>query len=293
MADSSVSRRRRGWIRRGFAQRQPTRTRFVTLPLLVIILLAFGSAISLNARAADGPASAARDAQVKPRFTSSLSISVLKGQTLTFIITATGKPAPTVFVLPGAHLPPGVVFGGGSGGKGTLSGTPTKLGETSFEIEAANAAGITAQKMKVFTKRSPGKPVTSYRALKSEAFRLTLANPTAVAPSTGSISCAGHFPVGVSFGSSPRGLTGALSGDPQSTGRFSITCSARNSFTGTTERWTLVLLVSASGKAPTCLNQTLNEVAGAPFALTVPAAGDPYSQRRTVWSVASGGEPRH
>jgi hypothetical protein len=30
-----------------------------------------------------------------------------------------------------------MVFSGGAGGKGTLAGTPTKLGQTSFEIGAA------------------------------------------------------------------------------------------------------------------------------------------------------------
>ena len=150
-----------------------------------------------------GPAGTAPGAQVKPHFTSSLSISVTRGEARPFKVTAAGKPTPTVFVPSGA-LPPGMVFGGGAGGDGTLTGTPTKLGKTSFEIGAASAAGISVRKMSVLTRPSPGKPVTRYSASKGEAFRLTLPNPTLTAPSTGSIRCTGHFPAGVIFASGPR-----------------------------------------------------------------------------------------
>ena len=213
-------------------------------------------------------------ALAEPHFTSSLSISVAAGQARPFTVTAAGKPTPTVFVPLGA-LPPGMAFSGGPGGRGTLAGTPTKLGKTSFEIGAASAAGITLRKMSVLTRPSPGKPITSYRAVKGEAFRLTLPNPTVTAPSTGSISCTGHFPAGVAFTSSRGGLSGALSGDPQSTGRFSIICSARAHTTGTAERWALVLVVSTSRTPPTCPSLSRDEVAGTPFALTVQVRGTP------------------
>ena len=179
-----------------------------------------------------------------------------------------------------------MVFRGGAGGKGTLAGTPTKLGQTSFEIGAASAAGISVRKMSVLTRPSPGKPITSYKAIKGEAFRLTLPNPTVTAPSTGRISCTGHFPAGVTFASGRDGLSGTLSGDPQRVGLFSIACSARNHSTGAAKRWALVLVVSTSRAPPTCLSLSLDEVAGAPLALTVEVGGTP-----TPSAVQSGAWP--
>ena len=221
-----------------------------------------------------GPARSTPEARVAPHFTSSLSISVTAGQTRTLTVTAAGQPAPTVFVPLGA-LPPGMVFSGGAGGRGNLAGTPTKLGKSSFEIGAANAAGITLRRMTVRTVPSPGRPITSYTAVKGEAFRLALPNPTVLAPSTGSISCSGQFPAGVTFTRGRGGLNGALSGDPQRTGRFSIACSARGSATGTTRRWALVLVVRRSSTPPNCLGLTLDEVAEGHFAIAVQIKGAP------------------
>ena len=265
-------------LKRGVANGRSSWARVVVLPLAAVILLAFGGGTALgigaNATTAAPLADTVPGAQVKPHFTSSLSISVERGEARTFTVTAAGRPTPTVFVPLGA-LPPGMVFSGGAGGKGTLTGTPTKLGKTSFAIGAANAAGISVRKMKVLTRPSPGKPITSYKALKGEAFRLTLPNPTVTAPSTGSIRCTGHFPPGVIFASSRGGLSGTLSGDPRSAGLFSIACSARNQSTGTAKRWDLVLVVRTSRTPPSCLSLTLDEVAGVPFALTVQVRGTP------------------
>src|SRR5208282_2915339 len=136
-------------------------------------------------------------------------------------------------------------------------------------------AGISIRRMNVLTRSSPAKPITSYRALKGEAFRLTLPNPTVTAPSTGSISCTGHFPLGVIFAANLGGLSGRLSGDPRSAGVFSIVCSARNHSTGAAKRWTLALVVSPSSTSPSCLSLNLNEVAGVPFALALQVRGTP------------------
>jgi hypothetical protein len=265
-------------VKRGVAVRRSSWARFVGVALAATILLGFGGGTALgvgpNAATAAGPASTAPGGQVKPHFTSSLSISVIRGEVRTFTVTAVGKPTPTVFVPSGA-LPSGMVFSGGAGGKGTLAGTPTKLGQTSFEIGAASAAGISVRKMSMLTRPSPGKPITSYRAVEGEAFRITLPNPTVTAPSTGSIGCTGHFPAGVTFASRRGGLSGTISGDPRRVGLFSIACSARNHSTGTAKRWALVLVVSTSRTPPSCLSLSLDKAAGAPFAVTVQVRGVP------------------
>ncbi len=288
MAELCVPRHSPIPVKRGVGGERSSWARFVALPVAAIILVGFGGGTALGigptATKAAGLTGTAPGALVKPHFTSSLSISVTAGEARTFTVTAAGKPTPTVFVPSGA-LPPGMVFSGGSGGNGTLTGTPTKLGETSFEIGAASAAGISLRIMNVRTRPSPGEPITSYRALEGEAFRITLPNPTVTAPSTGSIRCTGHFPPGVVFGRGPGGLTGTLAGDPQGAGLFSIACSARNSSTGTVKRWDLVLVVRTSRTPPSCLSINVGEVAGAPFALTVQVRGTPTPtvERSGAW----------
>ncbi len=210
-----------------------------------------------------------------PRFTSPLHVSVKTGKAFTFIVVAAGVPLPTVFALQ-SSLPPGLTFHAGDNGKGTLKGVAARAGRTTFVVEAANAAGVAKHVFTIVTTPSAAKELTNYRTVEGRQMNLVLRNPT-VAGSTGngSITCSGLLPTGVHIRFAASGLSLTLIGSPRHTGRFPLSCSARNLSTGLTRKWPLLLQVSGSGTPPTCIAQGLDIDSGEAFSLDVAVLGTP------------------
>ena len=77
-----------------------------------------------------------------PAITSASSYSVPAGQSFSFVVTATGTPAPTISVS--GSLPSGVTLSGGSNGTATFSGTARRSRTYRFTITASNGKGRSA-----------------------------------------------------------------------------------------------------------------------------------------------------
>ena len=76
-----------------------------------------------------------------PLFTSAASVTVPKGTPLSFTVTTSGFPIPTI--TRSGTLPAGVTFTDNHNGTGTLAGTPTANGVFTSTFSAAN--GTTPQ----------------------------------------------------------------------------------------------------------------------------------------------------
>ena len=77
-----------------------------------------------------------------PAITSASSYSVPAGQSFSFVVTATGTPAPTISVS--GSLPSGVTLSGGSNGTATFSGAARRSRTYRFTITASNGKGRSA-----------------------------------------------------------------------------------------------------------------------------------------------------
>ncbi|WP_308797493.1 hypothetical protein [Agromyces silvae] len=76
------------------------------------------------------------------------------GQPYSFGYTVTGTPAPTVALLAGTSLPPGLTLSAA----GVISGTPTTAGTFSFTVEASNGVNPTALLESTITVQAAPKP---------------------------------------------------------------------------------------------------------------------------------------
>jgi uncharacterized repeat protein (TIGR01451 family) len=76
------------------------------------------------------------------------------GQVYSFTYDVTGAPAPTVTLLAGTSLPPGLALSAA----GVISGTPTTAGTFSFTVEASNGVNPTALLESTITVQAVAKP---------------------------------------------------------------------------------------------------------------------------------------
>jgi hypothetical protein len=77
-----------------------------------------------------------------PAFTSASSYSVPAGQSFSFVVTATGTPAPTISIS--GSLPSGVTLSGGPNGTATISGNVRRSRTYRVTITASNGTGRAA-----------------------------------------------------------------------------------------------------------------------------------------------------
>jgi hypothetical protein len=91
-----------------------------------------------------------------PAFTSSSSMTVTRGQALTFTVAATGYPLPNVSRTAGGGLPTGLTYTNNSGtGTATISGTvPTTVAAGAYTqgIQAKNAVSTATENLTITVK---------------------------------------------------------------------------------------------------------------------------------------------
>jgi uncharacterized repeat protein (TIGR01451 family) len=110
---------------------------------LTVTGLANGVAVTCSVSAVNGvgpgPAAAAASVTpgVAPAFGAFAPPHATWGASYSYVITATGSPAPTLSIADGS-LPAGLSFDAGSG---TISGTPTAVGSATVHLTATNAIG--------------------------------------------------------------------------------------------------------------------------------------------------------
>ncbi|MCL2092294.1 MAG: putative Ig domain-containing protein [Micrococcales bacterium] len=204
------------------------------------------------------------------------------GAAYSFTVQATGSPAPTFAVTAGA-LPPGLVLDPVSG---SITGTPTAVGEFTVTITASNTvAGQT---------RSDSVELT-FVVGEAGAQEVPPVITVGVVPD-GTVGAAYTFTVqatgspaptfAVTSGSLPDGLaldpvSGTITGVPSVAGEFTVTITASNTVAGQTrsDSVELTFVVGEAGAAEEPPVITVGPVpdgtVGAAYAFTVQATGSP------------------
>jgi hypothetical protein len=108
-----------------------------------VVAIAAGSDTSL----------AVKDLSVAPTITGTPPSGAV-GEPYSFTYDVTGAPAPTVTLLAGTSLPPGLALSAA----GVISGTPTTAGTFSFTVEASNGVNPTALLESTITVQAVAKP---------------------------------------------------------------------------------------------------------------------------------------
>src|SRR5450756_1044673 len=224
-------------------------------------------------------APAASLCQAKVKITTLTLPSGTVGVSYSQALATTGGTAPYSWSVSGGALPAGLALNGA----GTISGTPSNNGTSSFTAKVQDGAGDTDTQPLQITVNS--NPVIITAALPNgtvgSPYSTTLAVSGAVAPVTWGIS-QGTLPQGLSLAAS----TGVISGTPSTPG---------------TAAFTVRLADSGGGSATKALSLTINPPALGITTSTLPAGtvGVAYSQALGAsggtppytWSVASGSLP--
>lgn len=183
-------------------------------------------------------------------------------------ITASGGTAPYVFTVVSGTLPAGLTLSPA----GSLSGTPTAAGSSTFTVRATDAVGCFGERLYTLIIAVRGcpsilvSPATLPPATIGIVYGQTITASGGTAPYTFAVT-AGALPPGLTL--SPAG---ALTGTPTMAGGYTFTITATDS-AGCLGSRVYLLIVSC----PT--------ITVAPATLPAPVAGVPYSQTIT----ASGG----
>src|SRR5450756_1286431 len=224
-------------------------------------------------------APAASVCQAKVKITTLTLPSGTVGVSYSQALATTGGTAPYSWSVSGGALPAGLALNGA----GTISGTPSNNGTSSFTAKVQDGARDTDTQPLQITVNS--NPVIITAALPNgtvgSPYSTTLAVSGAVAPVTWGIS-QGTLPQGLSLAAS----TGVISGTPSTPG---------------TAAFTVRLADSGGGSATAALSLTINPPALGITTSSLPAGivGVAYSQALGAsggsppytWSVASGSLP--
>ncbi|WP_426702276.1 putative Ig domain-containing protein [Rhodanobacter sp. Col0626] len=205
-------------------------------------------------------------------------------------ISASGGTAPYTFSLQSGSLPAGVSLAG----DGTLSGTPTAVGNFSFTVQAVDSSTgsgpYTGTRAYALTVNSPGLVITpgasTLSASYAAPFSQTFSGAGGTTPYTFVES--GTLPSGVTW----NAATGTLSGTPVQPGSFPITITLTDSSTGTgapfstSTNYTLVVSAAVITITPTSLSNAMIGVAYPSAQLTASGGQGSYT-----YSISAGALP--
>ncbi len=213
--------------------------------------------------------------------TSASALTATAGTAVSFTVTTSGTPAPTLTHT--GSLPSGITFTAGSNGTATLAGTPaaTAYGVYPITITAKNAEGATSQAFSLTVDAAPtftSSAVVTETAGTAFGYAVaTTAYPTAALTS-------GTLPGGMTFTDNGNG-SGTLSGSSAlAAGTYLITITAANTVSNVSQ--TITLTVKAAGKteqvpaftSPASATATV----GTSLSFTVTTAGSPTSYTSNV-----------
>jgi uncharacterized repeat protein (TIGR01451 family) len=242
---------------------------------------AYTFTVAARNAAGTGPASA-RTAAVTPNSSPSLSFTAPPpgeaGVAYSHPLTVTNGTSPFVWSVSSGTLPAGLTLNASTG---VLSGTPTAGGSTTFVVQVTDAAGESATRS--VTLVIAAAPVVTFTPPAGQVGIAYSQQPSltgGTAPFVWSIS-SGSLPTGLAVNSS----TGLVSGTPTTSGSFSVTIAATDSF-GQVAARTATIVVTARPAFAT----------GAPPAAQL---GSSYTTTFTVtggtapltWSIAAGSAP--
>lgn len=212
--------------------------------------------------------------QEGPSITSADSATILEGSELSFAVSATGSPKPTV--TEEGTLPHGVSFDETTD---TLEGTPTQEGEYTITLTASNGVGANAVQSFTLVVQAP--PVITSPA------EATFEDHT---PSSFVVSATGTpAPTITAWGSLPAGVSyenGLLYGTPTQTGTYEVTFFAANGI-GAESIQQFTLKVQGLQVTTTSLPTA---TPGTPYSVQLQASGglEPYKWKLTERDLPRG-----
>jgi len=199
----------------------------------------------------------------------------------TVTLAATGGTSPYTWSIIQSAPPAGINLDGNSG---TLSGTPTASGTSTFTVQVQDAKSVTATKVFTIT-IAAGLTITTAPSLPNgtigQAYTLTLQAAGGTSPYAWQVTT-GALPGGLTLGPS----SGAITGTPTSNGTFNFTVQVTDSTNVmATKPFTLIV---ASGLNITNAPTLPSGVVGGSYSQSLNATGgtSPYT-----WSVSAGSLP--
>jgi hypothetical protein len=194
-------------------------------------------------------------------------------------ITVTGGTAPYAFSLSSGSLPSGLALAWASG---TISGTPTTTGVSSFVLQATDAKGLSGSNSFQITVASPGSIVVTVSPSTATVASSATMQFTAVVTNTSNTA--------VTWSATPGTISSSgLYQAPSVTSNTSATVTATSVADTTSSGKATLTITPAQGSALTITTTSLSAVtAGTAYSNTLHASGGttPYT-----WSLTSGTLP--
>ncbi|WP_019135849.1 beta strand repeat-containing protein, partial [Cellulomonas massiliensis] len=205
------------------------------------------------------------DVASTPAVTSPGTTTFVTGRAGTFLVTASGSPAPALSV---GTLPAGLTFVDHGDGTGTLSGTPTTTDHANVPVTATNAAGSVTTRLEILMYTVPEFSSPATATFTRGAFDvhslMTSGTPTAT------LSLVGSLPPGLEFEAFADG-SGVIAGAPLVSGTFPVVVLATND-AGTEEQHLSVVV----REAPAVTSASTAQLpVGTPGSWTVTTTGHP------------------
>lgn len=217
-------------------------------------------------------------------FGSSTIPNAVRGVSYLAKLTAGGGSAPYAFGLGSGALPPGLTLGI----DGTISGTPTSTGSSTFSVIASDSIGSTGVQTYTLTVDAGGAVVLAVTpssvpaATVGAAYSQAMTTTGGTAPYTYTVA-AGALPAGVTLSTG-----GALSGTPTAAGSFNFTVLVTdNAGATTTQSYSLSVAAPTIAVAPSAMPAG---TAYSAYSSTVSASGGvaPYSYAVTAGALPAG-----
>lgn len=197
-------------------------------------------------------------------------------------LAATGGTTPYTWSISAGSLPAGLSLSSA----GTISGTPTVIGTSTFTVQVADAGGasITAVLSIVIAPAPLAITTTSLpNGAVNETYNATLASSGGTPPVTWAVTL-GTLPAGLALNAS----TGAITGTPTTPASSTFTITATDSTTPTAMTASKQFTVVINAALAITTSSLANGTVGTSYSTTVVATGGttPYS-----WSISSGALP--
>lgn len=224
-----------------------------------------------------------------PAFTSPATTTMYVGSKTSFLLQATGVPAPAI--SESGALPSGLTFTSNGGGTATLSGAAANgtAGTYPLSFTATNSSGTITQDFSLTIAGTPAAFTSASSATATVGEPFSFAVTATGVPTPVLFATSGTLPPGITF-TDDGGGDGTLSGTPTTSGFYTIVLNAHNGVgTDAVQDFSLAISGTGTGTAPsfTADSPPSTTGVGTTYSYTFEATGNPAP----TFSVQSGTLP--